>query len=70
MRELTKEQIEQVAGAGASSYSSYGSSWHDPSKHHKKHHHHHNNSYHKPSYDPYGPVTYNPTPYAPPYSTY
>ncbi len=36
MHELTKEQIEQVAGAGASSY---GAPSYD-SKHGKHHHHH------------------------------
>ncbi len=45
MRELTKEQIEQVAGAGAVA-PSYGSSY-DPSHGHKHKKHHH-----KPPHDP------------------
>ncbi len=67
MRELTKEQIEQVAGAGVVA-TPYGSSSHDPNhghhKHHRKHHHGHQSSYNpKPVHDPYAPVT----PYAPVY---
>ncbi len=62
MRELTKEQIEQVAGAGAVS-SPYGAP-HDGHKHKKvKHHHTHDHKTH----DPYGHA---PDPYAPTASTY
>ncbi len=68
MRELTKEQIEQVAGAG-STWSSYGSSY-DPSygHKHKKHHDHHK---HHSSYDPkpapyssYSTSSYSTAPYS------
>ncbi len=63
MRELTKEQIEQVAGAGG-----YAPSPYDP--HHKKHEHkkHHHKHDHKPVHDPYAPVTFDP--YAPPTVVY
>ncbi len=60
MRELTKEQIEQVAGAGG-----YAPSPYDP--HHKKHEHkkHHQKHDYKPvkpdpykTPDPYAPMSY------------
>ncbi len=56
MRELTKEQIQQVAGAGAAS--SY-----DPSHGHHKHKKHHHKQ-HNPVYDPH-PSTYGHTTYDP-----
>ncbi len=67
MRDLTKEQIEQVAGGTA--VSSYGV--HDPSMHHHGKHHHgkkHDGKHHDShnTHDPYGHVTYDPYSVPPP----
>ncbi len=51
MRELTKEQIEQVAGAGAPS--PYGSSSYGDPMYGKHQHKKHDYDHHKPVHDPY-----------------
>ncbi len=51
MRELTKEQIEQVAGAGAVSPSYGSSSYGNPSYGHK--HKHHHKDHHKDPHNSY-----------------
>ncbi len=62
MRELTKEQIEQVAGAGGSTSSSpyglpsSGMTVFDPGHHHDGHQHHHKHKHHAHNHQHKKPV--------------